>query len=145
MIHVHPMFNEVILTFAWFAAVNALVSLAVLIVSGLLDDTITATPRRARWLALIRLAPAGLAAVAAGAIFLPGHIELEPPTVLEWVGPWTLTLGLCGIILMLRSAVRFAWTTHKSVRLTRGAERQVRKGSVALTEVPLLPGIALAG
>jgi Zn-dependent protease with chaperone function len=145
MMRVDPMFNELILTFAWFAAVNGLVSVATLIAAGCFRDGIAADPRRARRLVLARLAPAGIATVAAGAVFLPGHVALEPATAVEWLGPWTLALGLCGIALVIRSAVRLGQTWQTSARLSRGAGRNVRRGRLRLTEVPLLPGIALAG
>lgn len=145
MVGLNPEFNEVLLTFAWFAAFNVVVSLAVLIASRMIAETVTADPRRARWLALMRLAPAGLATLAAGAIFLPAHIELEPPATQEWLGPWTLTFGICGLLLVFRSALRFFRTWRVGAGLARDAARQVKKGRVALTEVPLLPGIALTG
>jgi hypothetical protein len=145
MIRVHPMFNEVVLTFAWFAAVNAIVSLAVLIVSHMFAGTISADPRRARWLALTRLAPSGLGLLAAGAIFLPAHLELEPAAAMEWLGPWTLTFGMVGMAMAARSTFRLVRAGHHAARLTRDASRFVRRGRLSLTEVPLLPGIALAG
>ena len=57
MIRVHPMFNEAILTLAWFAAINVAVSIAVLIAARFFGDTVGANPARARRLALARLAP----------------------------------------------------------------------------------------
>jgi Zn-dependent protease with chaperone function len=145
MFRFHPEFNEVVLAFAWFAACNLIASLAVLIASRRVADTITADPRRARWLVLMRLAPAGFAALTAGVIFLPAHIALEPPATQEWLGPWTATLGICGMLLVSRSVLTLARTWLTSRRLTRDAARQVRKGRATLIEVPLLPGIALTG
>ena len=145
MIRVDPMYNEIILTFAWFAAVNAVISIATVIAARFFADGIGADPRRARRLALARLAPAAIATMAAVGIFLPAHLKLEPPRSDEWLGPWTLTVGMCGIALVLRSAFRLAATWHRSTRLVRDTGRNVRKGRFCMTEVPLLPGIALAG
>ena len=142
---VDPMFNEVLLTFAWFAAVNAIVSIAVAIAARFLAEGISGDPERARRLALTRLAPAAIAAIAAFGIFLPAHLQLEPPRNDEWLGPLTLSVGMLGIALTLRSAYRIAGSCYRSTRLARDANRNVRKGRVVAEEVPLLPGIALAG
>jgi hypothetical protein len=145
VIRVDPMYNEVILTFAWFAAVNAVISIATMIAARFFADAVGADPRRARLLALTRLAPAATATVAAFGIFLPAHLKLEPPRADEWLGPWTLTVGMCGIALVLRSAFRLAAAWHRSARLVRDSGRKITKGRFCTTEVPLLPGIALAG
>jgi Zn-dependent protease with chaperone function len=139
------MYNEVILTFAWFAAVNVLISIVAMIAARFFADSVGADPRRARRLALARLAPTAIAAIAAVGIFLPAHLQLEPPRADEWLGPWTLTAGLCGIALVLRSAFRLAATWHRSARLVRDMGRKVTIGRFCMTEVPLLPGLALAG
>ena len=73
MIRVDPMFNEAILTLAWFAAVNVVASLVVLIAARFFADRVGADPRRARLLVLTRLAPSALGAIAAVGIFLPAH------------------------------------------------------------------------
>lgn len=145
MIRVHPMFNEAILTLAWFAAVNAVASIVVLVSARFFADRVGADPRRARLLALSRLAPSALGAIAAVGIFLPAHLHLEPPRADEWLGPWTLTVGMCGIALVLRSACQFAAAWHRSARLVRDTGRDIHRGRFCMTEVPLLPGIALAG
>ena len=145
MIRVDPMFNEVILTFAWFAAVNAVVSIAVMIAARFFAENVGADPRRARRLALTRLAPTAIAAIAAVGVFLPAHLLLEPPLADEWLGPWTLTAGVCGIVLVLRSTFRLAFVWQRSERLARDTGRHVKKGRLCMTEVPLLPGLALAG
>ena len=145
MIRVDPAYNEIILTFAWFAAVNAVISIATVIAARFFADDVGADPRRARRLALARLAPAAIATMAAVGIFLPAHLKLEPPRADEWLGPWTLTVGMCGIALVLRSAFRLAATSYRSSRLVRDTGRKIRKGRFCMTDVPLLPGIALAG
>ena len=145
MIRVDPMFNEAILTLAWFAAVNAVASIVVLIAARFFADRVGADPRRARLLALTRLAPAGLGAIAAVGVFLPAHLQLEPPRADEWLGPWTLTVGMCGIALVLESAFQLAAAWHRSARLVRDTGRDIQMGRFCMTEVPLLPGIALAG
>jgi hypothetical protein len=144
MIRVHPMFNEAILTLAWFAAINVAASIVVLIAARLFGDRVGADPARARRLALVRLAPSVLGAIGAFGLFLPAHLRLEPPRSDEWLGPWTLTVGLCGIALVLRSAFQLATTWRRSARLVRDSGRDITRG-FCMTEVPLLPGIALAG
>ena len=145
MIRVDPMFNEVLLTFAWFAAVNAIVCLAVAIAARFFAARIGADPHRARRLVLTRLAPAAAALIAAVGIFLPAHLMLEPPRGDEWLGPLTLSVGMLGIALTLRSVSRLAATCFRSARLARDVSRNVRQGRFIAKEVPLLPGIALAG
>lgn len=145
MIRVHPMFNEAILTVAWFAAVNVAVSIVVLVAARFFGDRVGADPRRARFLALTRLAPSALGAIAAFGLFLPAHLKLEPPRSDEWLGPWTLTVGMCGMALLLRSVFQLAATWHRSARLVRDTGRDITRGRFCMTEVPLLPGIALAG
>jgi len=145
MMRVDPMFNELLLTFAWFAAVNAVVSIAVAIGARCFAERIGADPSRARHLVLTRLAPAAIAAITALGIFLPAHMKLEPMRDDEWLGPVTLCAGMLGIALILRSAHRFAWTCYRTARLARDASHNFRKGRVVAKEVPLLPGIALAG
>jgi hypothetical protein len=138
---VDPMFNEVLLTFAWFAAVNAAVSIAVAIAGRCFAAETGADPGRARRLVLTRLAPAAVALIAAMGVFLPAHLMLEPLRSDEWLGPITVSIGILGIALVLRSASRLAWTCYRTARLMR----YVRTGRVTAKEVPLLPGIALAG
>jgi hypothetical protein len=145
VIRVDPMYNEIVLTFAWFAAVNAVVSLAAIFAARFFTENVGADPRRARRLVLARLAPTAFAAIAALGIFLPAHMQLEPPVSDEWLGPWTLTAGMCGIVLVLRSAVRLALIWRRSARLVRDTGREISKGRLCMTEVPLLPGLALAG
>lgn len=145
MIRVHPMFNEAILTLAWFAAINVAVSIAVLIAARFFGDTVGANPARARRLALARLAPSVIGAIGAFGLFLPAHLKLEPPRSDEWLGPWTVSVGMCGIVLVLRSAFQLAETWRRSARLVRDSGRDITRGRLCMTEVPLLPGIALAG
>jgi hypothetical protein len=145
MIRVHPMFNEAILTLAWFAAVNAAASIVILVAARFFREGAGADHLRARRLALARLAPAALGAIAALGIFLPAHLKLEPPRSDEWLGPWTLTVGMCGLALVLRSVFQLAAAWHRSARLVRDSGRDVTRGRFCMTEVPLLPGIALAG
>ena len=131
MIRVDPMYNEVILTFAWFAVVNAIISIATMIAARFFADGVGADPRRARLLALTRLAPAATATIAAVGIFLPAHSRLEPPRADEWLGPWTLTVGMCGIALVLRSAFRLAAAWHRigAARRAIGTERHAGAAS----------------
>jgi Zn-dependent protease with chaperone function len=145
MIRVHPMFNEAILTLAWFAAINVAASIVVLIAARFFGDSVGANPARARRLALARLAPSVLGAIGAFGLFLPAHLTLEPPRSDEWLGPWTLTVGMCGIALVLRSLFQLAATWRRSARLVRDSGRDITRGRFCMTEVPLLPGIALAG
>jgi Zn-dependent protease with chaperone function len=144
-IAVPPFVIAVLLTFGWFAVVNAVMSAIVAIVSAFCDDGIAADPRRARRLALIRLAPAAVAAIAAAGLFLPAHIKLEPPLAEERLGLWLFAAGISGIALVLMSSIRLFRVWRSSARLSPARVRTVRSGRVPLVEVPLLPGIALAG
>ena len=139
--------STAILGLAWFAAVNAIASLAAIAIAAwFVDDRVRGDVRRARLLVALRLAPVLLSAIVAGALFAPAHYQLEPVNAGERYGALPLALAAAAVILLARSVWRCAVVAAAAVRLSRLLPRSVA-GSQApqCVEVPLIHGIALAG
>lgn len=132
--------SGLLLGLAWFAAVNILISVAVLFVAR--DGR--RTGREAGRPLRLRLAPALLSAAFAGLIFLPAHWRLEPAESDETFGFAVLLLAAIGgticIDVLRRAAVlaRAEWHLRRSLR----AGREIAPGVI---ELPEFAGVALAG
>jgi beta-lactamase regulating signal transducer with metallopeptidase domain len=141
-----PVVAFAILTLAWFAAINAVASLAALAAARLLDESVAASAARARRLVALRLAPAAVSLLGAGALFLPAHVRLEAAATDERLGIGLFGLAACGLLLLWSACARVLRVVRASARLARcDARRDLWRGKIQLTEVPLLRGIALAG
>ena len=105
-----------VLALAWFAAINAVVSLLALAHRG--SFAIGSTPRawRARRLLAVRLAPAAASLMIAGTLFLPAHAWLEPAAPTSG-SVWCLTLAGLGLALLLRSGLRWVAAMRATSRL----------------------------
>lgn len=141
-----PEATTVILSLAWFAAINLTISAVVLAAAQLFDERLTAKPSRARRLLAVRLAPAIVSLTVTALIFVPAHAWLEPARPDEEIGLVPLLLATVGLLLLLRTAYRSARAIRRTVRLaTITPHREIRRGAVRILEVPGLRGVALAG
>ena len=135
-----------LMTLAWFAGINAVLSLCAAAVSAGLDERVHGRPSWARWLLAIRLAPAAGSLIAATILFLPAHAWLEPERADERVGLVPLGLALLGLVLLGVSAWRCLATLRAARQLaTLTPGPAGLHGDDGVREVPELRGIALAG
>src|SRR5687768_17234511 len=137
-----------VLSLAWFAAVNAIVSLLAAIVSGRFDGRPQANAWRARRLLAVRLAPAASSLTLAAVLFLPAHAWLEPARADERIGFVPLGLAALGLGLLLSALWRAIGAMRAAARLAAiaGASTSTpRDGGAPLQEVQGLRGITLAG
>jgi beta-lactamase regulating signal transducer with metallopeptidase domain len=141
-----PLASAVVLGLAWFAAINALATLAAVAIGARLSDRTAACPRRARTLLLVRFFPVGAASVLAALLFAPAHLWLEPPNANERAGLVILSLVFVALVLFARAFCNLARIVNGAALLRRYAERAARcDAASALTDVPNGVGIALAG
>jgi beta-lactamase regulating signal transducer with metallopeptidase domain len=135
-----------VLALAWFAAINAGMSLLVFAASWLFHDRLDADAWRARRLLAVRLAPAAASLMIAGTLFLPAHAWLEPARSDERIGLVVLTLAGLGLALLLVSGARWVAAMRATSRLTAlPRSRELQHGRTRLREVQGLRGITLAG
>jgi hypothetical protein len=137
-----------VLSLAWFAAVNAIVSLLAAIVSSRFEDRPQANAWRARRLLAVRLAPAASSLTLAAALFLPAHAWLEPARADERIGFVPLGLAALGLALLLsglRRAVGALRATARLAAIAGASTSMPRDGGAPLQEVQGLRGITLAG
>ena len=135
-----------LLGLAWFAAINAIVSVVSLMLSRRFDDGVHASVWRARRLLAVRLAPAALSITIALILFLPAHVWLEPVRPDERIGVVPMAVAAGALVLLLRSVWRTAAAIRMAYRLSAlRAGVRTRHATMTLAEVPGLRGIALAG
>jgi hypothetical protein len=142
------LFSTIVLGLAWFAATNALASLAAWTLAATAGRGIPADGRRAQRLLAIRLLPAAAATVVTLALFLPAHIRLEPRNTDEAFGVVPYALACLALALIARSAWRLAVVLRAGRRLralTAGTAPIARGRGLEAIEVAGLPGISLAG
>lgn len=137
--------SAALLGLAWFTAANAVGTLASLALARGTSDAVAADAWRARRLLAIRFLPLLLSLAVAGALFAPAHLQLEPPDASERFGLVIYTLAAAGLILLLRSCWRLARVARASFSLASCARRQSSPATAPWIEMPVLPGIALAG
>ena len=137
-----------VLSLAWFAAVNAFLSLLVAVVSSRFDERPQANVWRARRLLAVRLAPAVSSLTIAAVLFLPAHAWLEPARADERIGFVPLGLAALGLALVLSALWRAISSLRATARLAAIAGASIPMpgdGSAPLQEVQGLRGITLAG
>lgn len=139
--------NAVVLSLAWFAAVNAVVSAVAWLLSGLATQPYK--PRTAGTLLCLRLMPAGVSLLFVAAVFAPVHWRFEPRGMDESFGVMLYVLAATGGALILRTAYRVAAVAHAGWRL-RACEALPRIASeqaepTGVYEVRGLIGVSLAG
>jgi len=134
--------RTLVLTLAWFAAVNATASvLSWMLATGLLS------PRqrdKSRLQLTLRLFPALASIVFAGALFLPSHWLLEPRDANETLGLAWYALALAGLWVLVRSSAR-ALAIVRTGRQLRIGERRATVDIAEVHEVDGLGGVSLAG
>ncbi len=132
----------IVLTLAWFAVSNAIVSgiSALCALAVRRGETIA----RPRLLLTIRLLPATVSLLFAGAMFLPTHWMLEPRDAEETFGLMWYGLAAVGGFLIIRSGVR-AVSIAIAGRRFRFSRRASSLGRTDVHEVADLPGVSLAG
>jgi hypothetical protein len=137
--------TALMLSLAWFAAVNLLVSVAAWVIA-----CVTAKRRLSqRSLVTLRLLPAAASVLFVGAIFLPAHWRFEPREIEESFGILVFVLAAAGALLVLRSLHRAAnvasaaWQLRACAGLPRIAS--VDAGTTGVYEVQGLTGVSLAG
>jgi hypothetical protein len=138
--------STAILALAWFAAVNAAASVVALVLSYRFADGVRASAGRARQLLAVRFLPFVAATIVAAGIFAPAHLVLEPPNADERYGVLPLTLAAGGLGLVINALWKYGRVAMASWRLGASLRSQmVRHRDARFVEMPLLPGIALAG
>lgn len=143
--------STVLLSLAWFAAVNAAGSVIAWRLAMHGETAAIGTTRtgaRATRLLALRLMPVVTAAVIAGLLFMPAHIALEPSDPRESFGLVVYALAFVAVALLLRSAYRVGAVVRAARRLRRCAGASVPAGGITGTdvrEVGPVSGISLAG
>jgi len=133
--------RSIVLSLAWFAAVNGIASLvSALVARSALRLNISAP----RVLLAIRLFPAVASLLFAGAIFLPAQWAFEPRDAEETFGVAWFMLAAVGAALLTRSAVRVTWIDRACRRLGRHG-RALTSHPMDVYEVDDVPGVSLAG
>jgi BlaR1 peptidase M56 len=138
--------SAVLLGLAWFAALNAALSLISWLLSALVADEVIPDVRRSRRLLALRLLPSVCSAAIAVALFAPAHLRLEPARADERFGLILIALAIAALFLVARSAFRcvaLILTGRRLAAATSGPALGQR--SSGWIELPRLPGIALAG
>lgn len=139
--------NALVLSLAWFATVNAVVSAAAWCLARPLADGRLA--HRPGALLGLRLLPAGASSLFVLAIFVPAHWRFEPRGIDESFGSGVYAIAAVGALLALRSAVRIAsvaaagWRLRACTALPRIASADA--GATEVYEVQGLAGVSLAG
>jgi hypothetical protein len=134
--------STVVLTLAWFAAINAVASILVWAWCGR-----QTSPRRvpgASSLLVVRLLPAAVSIVFAAGIFLPVHFLFEPGDARETFGLVLYFLASVGGFLLTRSGARAAGLWRLERHLRRG-EREAASFAPGIVEVSGHTGVSLAG
>jgi hypothetical protein len=134
--------GSLVLALAWFAAVNASASiLSWMLATGLPSRSQRENPRL---LLAIRLFPAIISIVFAGALFMPSHWAFEPRDANETLGLAWYALASAGLLLLIRSAAR-ALAILRTGRWLRLAERPSTVSFADVYEVDGFRGVSLAG
>jgi hypothetical protein len=134
-----------ILGLAWFAAANILASAISMVWASRLPETTGPDRKRARVLLAVRFLPFVSAALLSLGVFLPAHIDLEPPGADERFGMVVLALAAMGGFVLLYSAWNIARTAFASMRLAALARTSGRTTGIGRMELPGFGGIVLAG
>lgn len=137
----------IVLSLAWFAALNAMASLAAWLLARRLGDGRLA--RRPAALLALRLMPAAISALFVFAIFMPAHWRFEPRGLAETFGFAVYAAAAAGAQLALRSVRRAAsvaaagWRLRACTALPRIASAAA--GTTEIYEVQGMAGVSLAG
>jgi hypothetical protein len=137
--------SSLFLGLAWFAAVNAAVSIVAWAAARLAGyGRVPLGPGR---LLFLRLLPASLAAMFVAAVFLPAHMTLEPADSEESFGGLLFALTAFGVALLGRSLFRVFEVVASSMRIGRAIRHSVRlmPSRECVHVLPGYVGVSLAG
>jgi hypothetical protein len=134
--------HTVVLSLAWFAAVNAMGSM-VATVLALIVQRFDPTTRRPQLFLAIRLLPSALSLLFVSVMFFPSQWLLEPRDTTETLGLAWYALAGAGAWL-LSSGLSRAVAIGRVSRQARLGGRQFTVGTENVHEVEL-PGVSLAG
>jgi hypothetical protein len=135
--------SSALLSLVWFAAANAVASLAAWVIGRLV--LCRTAPIGAAWLLAVRLLPAAASILVAFFVFLPVHVRFEPADSDERFG---VVLGLTALVgfVLLGSA---GWRAVRAgLEGRRFALRIARTGTMTgsgAVEVGGMPGVSLSG
>ena len=133
--------RSTVLSLAWFAAVNAMASVASALAARAAVRVNASAPRI---LLGIRLFPAIASLVFAGAMFPPAQWALEPRDADETFGVAWFALAVVGAMLLIRSINRAISIDTVCRRLGRHG-RPFATRPIEVQEVDDVPGVSLAG
>ena len=134
--------RSIVLSFAWFAAVNILASAISVVVAVAIQNMRPA--RHPLLLLTVRLFPAVASLLFVGAMFVPSQWAFEPRDTEETVGLIWYALATVGAALIARSAVR-AVSVGRAGHQFWWREQPQMLGRADVREVNDLPGVSLAG
>jgi beta-lactamase regulating signal transducer with metallopeptidase domain len=134
--------RSIVLSLAWFAAVNAAASAISVLVSVVIRRT--GPTRRPLLLVTVRLFPAVASLLFVGAMFVPSQWAFEPRDAEETFGLVWYALAMVGATLLAKSVVR-AVSIARVSRQFRLNEQAGTLGRADVREVHDLPGVSLAG
>jgi len=135
--------SSALLGLAWFAAINAVASLAAWVIGrGLVrrPDALGAGTVLA-----VRLLPAAASSLFVLAVFLPAHWRLEPADSDESFGFLLGAIALAGLGLAIRGLWRAARSGLAGHRFAVLLRRAGRPAAGEVLELDGLPGVSLAG
>jgi hypothetical protein len=136
--------SGLLLGLAWFAAVNAVVTLACRLAAG---PTVGTASERGTWPLCLRLLPAA-ASLLMLTVFLPAHWRLEPIDTIEAGESFGFILYLAAgsaIVILARSAARALGVVRAEWRLRACRYLPSVHGDRAVREVRDLNGVSLVG
>jgi Zn-dependent protease with chaperone function len=141
-------FSAVVLTLAWFTAINVGASVAVWLLARRTASFAEGRASTLEHLLLLRFVPSALALGISLLLFLPAHVWLEPRDVHERFPALAYAFAAFALVLFVRSGWRLSRIARTGQFLRVHAGRLVpivRDGSVRALEVPSFSGISLAG
>jgi hypothetical protein len=140
---VRLLLSTVLLSLAWFAAINLAASaVAWLAARPILKRGATVS---GTLLLILRLAPAGLSTLLVALIFVPAHLRFEPAESDERFGFVLSTLAVLGFGLLARSAYRLFRASAAARRVRAWMLVPVDSTVGEAYEVSGFPGVSLAG
>ena len=138
--------STVVLTLAWFSAINAAGSGLAWIVASRASRRSAADGRRfsAQRLFALRMLPLAVAVVFTVGIFMPVHWEYQSRDGVEYFGALLYGLAFLAVILTGASAIRVVTALGACRRLQKGWRGRGGEGQRIVTDVAM-PGLSLTG
>ena len=136
--------STLVLTLAWFSALNILSSLLVWLIAGGLRRGQSFVRPSAQWLFALRVAPFLVSSVFVIGVFLPVHLMFEGREGSEYFGALLWSGALLGVGLIGGSALRVVLAVRGYARLRRTWGGPVGERRPIVSDCEIL-GISLAG